>query len=161
MGQRIKTFQDGSLLEYDKGNFDRWCVYYIAASGTRTAPKDADCFWWLKYLAEKHGTGKVYGDYVRIYDMVGKEAGGGDLNKISLLSAGYDRNALLADVLFSTLYLAMIAEERKQNTKLGKRIKRLGAHQLLLEGRSIRDAADFTRGKCWREIDGLCRERGF
>jgi len=55
----------------------------------------------------------------------------------------------------------MIAEERKANTRLGKRIKRLGIHALLMESVSVANAANFMRGMGWREIDRLCRERGF
>ena len=65
------------------------------------------------------------------------------------------------DVIFSILYMAMIAEERKKNTRLGKRIKRLGIHKLLIEKSNVLDAANFMRGMGWREIDSLCRARGF
>ena len=65
------------------------------------------------------------------------------------------------DMLFTILYMGMIAEERKANTRLGKRIKRLGVHMLLLEGREVDDAANCMRGMNWREIDALCKARKF
>ena len=48
--------------------------------------------------------------------------------------------------IFSILYMAMIAEERKAGTRLGKRIKRLGIHKLLIENIPVREAANFMRG---------------
>ena len=83
------------------------------------------------------------------------------LNSISTLSASYGDNALAVDVVFTILYMAMIAEERKVYTKLGKRIKRLGIHALLRENVPVNNAANFMRGMGWREIDTLCRERSF
>jgi len=55
----------------------------------------------------------------------------------------------------------MVAENVKKNTRLGKRIKRLGVHDLLLESGEVAHAAHFMRGLGWREIDVLCRARGF
>ena len=83
------------------------------------------------------------------------------MNRISTLSASYGDNALAVDVVFTILYMAMIAEERKAYTKLGKRIKRLGIHALLIENVPVNSAANFMRGMGWREIDNLCRQRGF
>ena len=55
----------------------------------------------------------------------------------------------------------MIAEENKAFTKLGKRIKRLGVYTLLIEKKPLKYSTNFMRGKRWREIDKLCKERGF
>ncbi len=54
-----------------------------------------------------------------------------------------------------------IAEERKAGTRLGKRIKRLGIHMLLIENTPVQEAANFMRGMRWRDIARLCEERGF
>lgn len=55
----------------------------------------------------------------------------------------------------------MIAEENKAGTVLGKRIKRLGVHQVLLENISPRIAANFSRGMRAKEIIGECIKRKF
>jgi hypothetical protein len=55
----------------------------------------------------------------------------------------------------------MIAEENKENTKLGKRIKRLGMYQTLVEKLDPFLAANFSRGMKWQEIDEECHKRGF
>ena len=157
----IKQFIDGSKLEYDKGNFDDWCVYYTDSSGNRKPPRDIEYFEFLCNLANQFTVEKVYSDYVQIYNWTKKELNPNVLDSITKLSASYDDKALAVDVVFSILYMAMIAEERKEYTKLGKRIKRLGVHVLLKDNASVYDAADFMRGMKWREIDKLCCERGF
>lgn len=161
MGQIIKKFRDGSCLVYDRGQFDEWCVYLTQPNGIRRPPRDTEFFVEIKELSEKYGRERVYQDYVRVYEMTGKEVSDRILEAISEIARGYDVDSLKADILFSSLYLAMIAEERKQNTRLGKRIKRLGIHALLVENRNLHDSANFMRGMNWRTIDSLCRERGF
>lgn len=161
MGQIIKRFPDGSFLEYDRGSFDDWCVYLTDASGNRKPPHDTDYFSQLKILANKFGAEKVYGDYVKVYNITGKQVNNEDLRSIRILAESYGTNALQVDKIFSILYMAMIAEERKAGTRLGKRIKRLGIHKLLIENTSVRDSANFMRGMGWRDIARLCEERGF
>ena len=55
----------------------------------------------------------------------------------------------------------MVAEENKLNTKLGKRIKRLGIYQILIENSSPETAAVFSKGKKWKELDDLMKTKGF
>ena len=161
MGQLIKEFENGTFLEYDRGGFDDWCVYFTDTNGTRKPPRDVDYFKQLTELAEKYSVEKVYTDYVQVYNLTGKEVEQPALAEISRISVSYGRDALDVDVIFSILYMAMIAEERKKYTRLGKRIKRLGIYKLLIEKRSVYEAANFMRGMGWRDIDALCRERGF
>jgi hypothetical protein len=72
MGQHIKSFSDGSFLEYDRGSFDDWCVYLTQSNGCRRPPRDTDYFRDLKHYAHKYGTGRIYDDYVKVYEMTGK-----------------------------------------------------------------------------------------
>lgn len=161
MGTKIKDFPDGTFLEYDHGQFDEWCVYMNQPNGTRRPPLDRDYFTQLQKYAAQYGTDRIYQDYVRVYNLVKKAVNKDDLDEITNIAAGYGEDALELDKIFSILYMAMIAEERKANTKLGKRIKRLGVHKLLIEGNTVQQSANFMRGMRWREIDALCRERGF
>ena len=96
-----------------------------------------------------------------IYELTGKQVDANSLRRISEIASGYSQDALQIDIIFSILYMAMIAEEQKKNTRLGKRIKRLGIYALLIENKTISEAANFMRGMGWREIDYLCRQRGF
>ena len=83
------------------------------------------------------------------------------LNLIDKLADSYKEEKLQVNKLFTTLYMAMIAEENYPNTKLGKKIKRLGVYEMLFSNREISDAANFMRGMAWRDINELCRQRGF
>lgn len=161
MGQLIKSFSDGSFLEYDRGGFDDWCVYFTRRNEGRQPPRDVDYFGQLKNLANKYGARRIYRDYVRVYDMTKRYVEKSALVMISRIAAQYESDALEVDVVFSILYMAMIAEERKKFTRLGKRIKRLGIYMLLMENRGAGEAAGFTRGMGWRDIARLCEERGF
>lgn len=157
----VKEFPDGSSLEYDKGKFDGWCVYERAADGGRSAPRDTDYFRTLNTFAAERGAETVYSDFVRLYEATGAEIAGGALVLIDEMSKGYGSYGLLAAKTYTTMYMGMVAEEQKSFTKLGKRVKRLGVHKLLVEGDPVDVAAHFMRGMKWQEIAALCEERGF
>ena len=90
---------------------------------------------------------RIYQDYVKVYDLEGKAVDKCCFSlRFSDIASFYGNDALELDKIFSILYMAMIAEERKAYTKLGKRIKRLGVHKLLIEGETVQQAANFMRG---------------
>lgn len=158
----VKGYADGSCLEYNYGTFDKWCVYYTDKNGKSTAPKDIDCFKYLCKFADKYGKNRIYDDFVEIYQNTDKNINKNMLDCIENIARKYgeeDREEI--DKTFTTIYMAMISEERKAKTKLGKRIKRLGIHVLLIEERAVEESATFMNGKNWREIDEICRKRGF
>lgn len=161
MGKMIKKFNDGSYLEYDRGSFDDWCVYLTKTDGTRKPPRDTDYFQQLKELSNTYGKNRVYEDDVKVYELTGKSVEDNILNETSEISNSYGEDSLEVDIIFSILYMAMIAEENKAFTRLGKRIKRLGIYKLLIENNSVQQSANFMRGMGWREISDLCNERGF
>lgn len=161
MGQMIKMFTDGSFIEYDRGNFDNWCVYYTSSDGKKSPPKDVEYFELLKELAKKYGVNQIYDDYVKVYEWTGKKVDQRILRDITELSLEYGEDSLTVDIIFSILYLAMIAEENKRYTRLGKRIKRLGIYVLLHENKSVNYAANYMRNKGWLEISADCEKRGF
>ena len=160
MGQIIKRFNDNLCLEIDRGSFDDNCVY-VVKDGKRTPPRDVDYFQEMRNYGEKYGNARIYGDFVKIYDLVTNEWKEEHLLYVTNVSSTYGADSQELDMLFTILYMGMIAEERKANTRLGKRIKRLGVHMLLLEGREVDDAANCMRGMNWREIDALCKARKF
>lgn len=161
MGQLIKTFEDGSFLEYDRGTFDDWCVYLTRPDAERYAPRDFQYFQRLIQYGEEYGEDKVYDDFVSIYEMTTKQVEDEVLDEIEEIAEDYGDDSLDVAIDFTIIYLGMIAEENKRFTKLGKRVKRLGVYQILMEGKSYKEAADFSRGMGWRDIDSLCKERGF
>jgi hypothetical protein len=62
---------------------------------------------------------------------------------------------------FSVLYAGMVAEENKQYTRLGKRIKRLGMYQVLILKRPPLHAANYSRNRKWFELDDIMTQYGF
>lgn len=161
MGRLIKSFSDGAYLEYGRGSFDDWCVYMIEPNGSRRPPLDRDYFSDIKDLSHKYGIDALYSAYVYVYNNTGKEVDDSGLKAAEQASLDFGEDQLRLHKIFTILYMAMIAEENKRYTKLGKRIKRLGIYKLLYENASVDDAANFMRGMGWKDIDALCRERGF
>ncbi len=158
----VKTFNNGSFLEYDRGKFDDWCVYFTNAGGSKKPPRDFDYFQQLQNLATIYGNNKVYEDFSNIYKMTTKSIENAVLKKITDIASSYtDEHKLKVDILYTTLYMAMVAEDNKANTMLGKRIKMLGVYYLLFESKDVNHATNFKRGMNWREIDKLCGKRGF
>jgi hypothetical protein len=160
MGRTIKRFPDGTALEFDAGSFDNWCVYLVNG-GNRAPPRDSEYFARLKELAKRHGARKIYDDFVKIYSVTASSLKSHVLNGITRLASYYGEDSLEMDKLFTILYAGMVAEENKANAILGKRIKRLGMHQVLIDGLESKIAANFSRGKPWRELDVECNRRGF
>ncbi len=161
MSRLIKKFSDGTILEFDRGSFDDWCVYLTRPTLPRFAPRDIQYFTRLQQLARKHTAEKLYADFRLIYDATSKELSDDSVTRISTMAQSYDADELSFDVVFTMLYAGMVAELNKAKTKLGKRVKRLGVHQVLLEKKTPEFAATFSKGKSWREIEEECNARGF
>lgn len=161
MAELIREFRDESYLEYDEGNFDAWCIYLKRPGQARYAPKDVQYFQRLIEYASVYGYEKVYNDFVSIYNVTTKEVKDSVFDTIDKIAATYGDFEIDVAIDLSIMYMGMIAEENKAGTKLGKRIKRLGVHQVLMDRLSSREAANFSRGMGWRDIAKLCEERGF
>ena len=158
----VKTFCDGSYLEYADGSFDSWCVYMVnPTKNFRSPPKDVEYFDFLQKKASVYGNKKIYDDFCVIYKLTGKEVDPNVLSKIDEIASTYGDDALEFSKKFTILYMGMLAEENKAYTKLGKRIKRLGVHLLLLESQPVSYAANFMRGMGWQQIAEMCQKRGF
>lgn len=157
----IKLLADGSVLEFGPGQFDDWCVFLTRPGQMAFAPSDRDYFADLRALATRQGNYKVYDDFVQVFDRTGPVTSEAVLQLIAALSATYRRDAAEAERVLCILYAGMVAEENKAQAKLKKRIKRLGVHQVVIEGLPPEVAADFSRGRPWRELDEECKRRGF
>ena len=161
MGRIVTTFSDGSKLEYDKGAFDDWCVYLTRPSISKYAPKDFQYFHRLVDYVTKYGFDNLYEDYVEIYNLTTKNIEETVLRRIKEITSKYGEDSLNIAIDFTIIYMGMIAEENKEFTKLGKRIKRLGVHQVLKERMHYNEAANFSRGKKWKELNEICSSKGF
>ena len=161
MGRIIRFFIDGSCLEYDKGAFDDWCVYLTRPNVKRYAPKDFQYFKRLSEYGVKYGHNILYQDFVKIYNLTTKKLDNSVFDYIDKLCEKYGSDAINIAIDFSIIYMGMVAEENKAFTKLGKRVKRLGVHQVLVDKLNYNDAASFSRGKKWYDISEECNQKGF
>ncbi|MBN2890500.1 MAG: hypothetical protein JXL97_01405 [Bacteroidales bacterium] len=161
MATQIKTISDGSIIEFDSGLFDEWCVYLKRNGENRTAPRDVQYFAELQGLAKKYTSKKLYDDFLRIYSATDSKINEQVLNRITQISKDYGEDEIIVDIWLTVLYAGMVAEENKKYAILKKRIKRLGMYQVLIENRTPGFAANFSKGKKWRELDGIMKKYGF
>jgi hypothetical protein len=161
MSRRIKMVRGKNLVEFDRGSFDEWCVFLSRPGQPRYAPKDTEYFTTLKNMGNRFGHAKIYNDFISYYNQTTKDLDSTILDLITVLSNDYETEAEEMDIWFTVIYAGMIAEENKDRTYLGKRIKRLGMHQLLLENYDPELAANFSKGKKWQELDKMMRGKGF
>ena len=157
----LRIFADESVLAFGPGRFDEWCVYVTRPGQQPDPPRDTDYFARIKRLAARHGVLLFSTDFLTIYHRTTVDVSPAVLELCYWLSRHYADDALEADMLLSIIYAGMVAEENKTRARLKKRVKRLGIHQLLLEDFTAEQAATFSRGKTWQEIDRACTERGF
>jgi hypothetical protein len=157
----IRSFRDGSVLEFGAGRFDAWCVYLTRPDRPRYPPRDVDYFAQLRSLALRHGAQMLYTDFLAIYHRTTKQASPHVLEIIYHMANAYGDDDLDVDILLSILYAGMIAEENKRRARLRKRVKRLGVHQVLFEDKAPEEAATFSKGKPWEVIDLECTVRHF
>ena len=125
------------------------------------APTDVKYFSRLQKLGELHGKTKIYDDFVVIFNRTTKFINPNVFDLITKMSKAYETDALEIEIWFNVLYAGMIAEENKENAILKKRIKRLGMHQVLMEDVNPVIAANFSKGKKWKELDVIMKEKGF
>ena len=162
MPRPIKTFADGTSLEYDNGKFDEWCVYLRSADGgTRRALRDVEYFTRALELSQAHGVDVFYADFVAVYDATTGTMTDTIHTMIDGLCVKYGDDGLSTNKVLTTLYATMVAEEMKAFAVLKKRIKRLGLYQVLFEDMAVEDAAVFSKGKKVAELAPLCKARGF
>jgi hypothetical protein len=161
MARLIKEIRNGNVVEYDSGAFDNWCVYLKRPNMGRYAPRDNEYFRKLLALGRTHGFQKIYNDFITIYNQTNKSISPGVLQLITSISNGYGADAEEIEIWFTVIYAGMVAEENKEFTKLGKRVKRLGMHQVLIDKMAPEHAANFSKGKPWRELDAIMVTKGF
>lgn len=161
MSRLIANLPDRSVVEFDSGSFDDWCVYLFRPNQQRYAPKDTEYFTALKNLAVIFGADKIYADFVKIYTPTTAVIDESVTDLIVQMAGFYNEHKDDICVWFTVIYAGMVAEENKKFAILKKRIKRLGIHQVLIENIDPFVAANFSKGKPWRELDVICKVRGF
>lgn len=161
MKRLIKRFPDGTDLSFDTGAFDDWCVMLTNTEKKDYPPRDTEYFSDLVRYGSKYGNIEIYKDFLWIFDRTTKTVSRSVLTGISGLAKKYPEDEQSIDTTLTILYAGMVAEENKAFAKLGKRIKRLGVFQVLIEGIAPEIAAHFSRKRSWRELSTICSSKGF
>lgn len=157
----VKHLDNKSQVVFDKGKFDHWCVY-ITNEKRKEAPADIDYFSQLKLLSYRYPQGKIYNDFLKIYTLTSRHIESKVIQLIDQICLSYKWNdASIIEQWLTVLYAAMIAEENKEKAILKKRIKRLGLYQLFFQDFSASEAANYSKGKSWRELDKTMKALGF
>ena len=160
MARIIKKINNGSIIEYDRGKFDDWCVFLTRVGEYRYAPTDIEYFTKLSNLGKIYAHKKIYEDFLKIYKPTNSTINDTILEFITDIANEYGEHSFEIDIWFTVIYAGMVAEENKQYAILKKRIKRLGMYQVLIERKSPDYAANFSKGKKWRELDSIMRPLG-
>lgn len=160
MATCIKTINNHIIIEFDKGNFDEWCIYLTKNGNKRYPPLDTEYFGRLQELGKLHSPQKIYNDFIKFYSLTDKTINPDILKQIDILAEIYAEDTEEINIWFTVVYAGMIAEENKAHTVLKKRIKRLGMHQVLIENLTPEYAANFSKGKKWKELDEIMKGKG-
>jgi hypothetical protein len=157
----VKLVRNLHRVEFDTGSFDGWCVFLQRHKQERYPPLDTEYFTFFQHMGAIYGVEKVYADFVSIYQPTSKNIDAAVLSSITSIADMYSNHVEEADIWFTVIYAGMIAEENKANAVLKKRIKRLGMYQLMMQQMDPVSAANFSKGKNWRELDVLMKQYGF
>lgn len=162
MSTLIKNLKNNRKVIFDKGRFDNWCVYVVEANGFIKAPLDVTYFSELYAISQKYSNHKIYNDFVQVYNRTDKSVNQEVLMLIDSITSTYnDEDKEKIEQWFTVLYAGMIAEENKANAILKKRVKRLGMYQVLIQNMQPAQAAKFSYGQKWRDLDQLMSTYGF
>lgn len=157
----VKKLKNGRKVVFDNGKFDAWCVYVVETNGIRKAPHDVEYFTALQNLNRKYKENKIYSDFCKIYRQTDSWVSSGVLNAIEEITMSYDpADRCVVEQWMTVIYAGMIAEENKENSILKKRIKHLGMYQVLIQNYSPGDAAEFSKGKKWKDLDRVMKSLG-
>ena len=148
---------NGTRIYFGRGKFDDWCIYVEGRDGTIDYPLDS---WYFDELQKLNEPEHIYKDFCLIYDVTTKRFSPIVAMTCKALAVNHKDWELL-ELIYSILYMGMIAEENKENSILGKRIKRLGMYQTLIDNMPAEVSANFSRGMGWQLIDEECKKRGF
>lgn len=154
----IKNLRNNRKVIFDSGKFDDWCVYVVEENGIKKAPFDIEYFTDLKHLNTSYENNKVYSDFLKMYQPTNKTIDPKVLGIINNITITYKlEHQNIIEQWFTVVYAGMIAEENKKNAILKKRIKHLGIHQTLMQNFSPSEAANFSKGKPWKELDVIMK----
>lgn len=153
----VKT-SNGYTLVFGQGNFDEYCVHVTRPNQKKWFPKDYEYLHWIRRLSRVYGDDKVYNDFLKVYDEA--KFNYDEHNAYQIIQSIDSHYYGNTEHWWAVFYMTMVAEEHKENTILGKRIKRLGVYNVIYDGYSPKFTAEYMKNKDWIELDSLMIERG-
>ena len=161
---KVHTFDDGSWLGYCHGNIDDWAVHESSDFNFITGKElvfaqDKEYFSILAHYKDKYGI-RFCNDFCKVFNLVMYYYSEDDFAKIKAISESYGEDAQHIEKLFAFLYLAMLSENLKENTVLGKIVKFVGVFQVFSGLKTVNEAANWSRGKNKDIILEECRKYG-
>lgn len=158
MSKPIKEFLNGGRMMYVKGRFDAWMLDCKGVEYLSRFPRDEEIFELVISLAKQYGPANLLGEFNWIFWMTDSILSSTTLRYIESRGKIYGQKF---EIVFTFLYLSMVAEENKTHAPLGKRMKMLGIYQVLIEGADPFYASQFSKGKKVQELNEEMRKRGF
>lgn len=155
----------GMTIFFGEGNKDEYAAWIGAWVLDKnnvwrymcTKPTDKYYFEIASLLGKYYGNMAVYNDLFSIFLCAGSDIQQSVISFINNLALKYDGEYhVWALNLFLHVYYGMVAEEHYPGTKLGKTIKMNGLYEMLIDGKSIEDAADCYRRADWEAIKASC-----
>jgi hypothetical protein len=147
----IKKFDDDTSYRYKHGEYDKWYVGYYNKDGVELKGKngkgieDERAFKALLRYSKDVGVDTVFNDIMEIFERTIPQIDPQTVSDfIYQLSLKYGDNKIKVQKLLQYLYMAMISEEMKEISILGKYMKLLGVYQTLIDGFDPSVAARFS-----------------
>ncbi|NTU81468.1 MAG: hypothetical protein HGA45_19155 [Chloroflexales bacterium] len=158
----LRLFRDGSRIEFGKGHLDRCSVYLARPNQAKVPAHEAESLVRLERLAHASSPQGLYNDFIVIYNRATHEPQPYVFDLIHAIARVYGEHSFEVEVALALLYAEMVAIERRHRSRPGvKRHRRLGVHQVLVEGYSAQAAVAFSKGKATEHVVAACAARGF
>jgi len=152
MNQLLKTYDSGTRLVYENGRFDKWLVSFYRHERRDSSPSDIDLFELLQGFGDMQVTWALIRN---LGDQILKNPG----IKFQQLDIETPHGAETEEWVFDALAAMMLAEERKEGSKLGCKVKLIGCYQVLIEGKAPWWAANWSKGKSARKIENTYKDK--
>lgn len=154
----VKT-DTGYEVYFAQGRFDKWCVYLNKDENENPSiPLDKDYFQWILELSNKYGVHQVYDDFLKVYNIADETFDEAECSTLCHeIDKHYEEDTTHWWIIF---YMTMVAECKKKNAILKKRIKHLGVYNILFDEYDIDYVVKYMHGKYWGDLDKLMKERG-
>lgn len=161
----IRLRYDDEIIFFGHGMDDPWCAYTgkYDDDGLMLCAKPSDKYYFavIKNIADMEQCHEcMYEDFADLCRRTGKCIDAGVIDYIDGLADKYGTHADVMYNMFMHVYYGMVAEQNKANAHLGKSIKLLGLHDLLIKGKPVVECADCNRGGNWRNIYVDCKNSG-